>query len=453
VHNTVDYARIGDDYYSDKAPGVSFLGIPLYAALKPVLELRAVNSFTEQLSKSEAFQDTLRANGSGVSTEKVRFAIAQIVLSFTVSAIPSALLCALLYVVAVIMTGSSAAAIATALAYGLLSPTMPYANTFMGHQLAAALLFASFALIYLAPSRLGVGRLLLLGLLLGYAVVTEYPAFLPAGAIFLFALFELARRKQPHSILFAALSGGVIAALWMGYNTTVFGSPLELGYSHSELWTEQHQTGFMSLTTPSLRAIWGITFSPFRGLFPLSPWLLLAFPGYILWWKQLTERRERAALLTSVTCILSIFLFNSASSMWWGGFAVGPRYLLPMLPFLALGCAFSLATWGRAIWCRLLVSALFLWSFLAVWGQSLADQAFPADTSQNPWASHVLPAWREGNLARSAGTLLGLEGLGAFVPLLLIAAGIGLAWWYAVQRSSTQLDSAPKAATLTAPGG
>jgi hypothetical protein len=27
VSNTVDYAKVGDHYYSDKAPGVAFLGI------------------------------------------------------------------------------------------------------------------------------------------------------------------------------------------------------------------------------------------------------------------------------------------------------------------------------------------------------------------------------------------------------------------------------------------
>jgi hypothetical protein len=28
VSNTVDYAKVGDHYYSDKAPGAAFLGIP-----------------------------------------------------------------------------------------------------------------------------------------------------------------------------------------------------------------------------------------------------------------------------------------------------------------------------------------------------------------------------------------------------------------------------------------
>jgi len=34
VWNTVDYAKVGDHYYSDKAPGTALLGIPIYAGLK-----------------------------------------------------------------------------------------------------------------------------------------------------------------------------------------------------------------------------------------------------------------------------------------------------------------------------------------------------------------------------------------------------------------------------------
>jgi hypothetical protein len=38
VENTVDYAKVGEHYYSDKAPGTAFLGIPIYAGLKVFLD-------------------------------------------------------------------------------------------------------------------------------------------------------------------------------------------------------------------------------------------------------------------------------------------------------------------------------------------------------------------------------------------------------------------------------
>ena len=37
VENTVDYAKVGEHYYGDEAPGVAFLGIPVYVVLKGIL--------------------------------------------------------------------------------------------------------------------------------------------------------------------------------------------------------------------------------------------------------------------------------------------------------------------------------------------------------------------------------------------------------------------------------
>ena len=118
---------------------------------------------------------------------------------------------------------------------------------------------------------------LAVGLLLGYSVITEYPSVLIVGVLFLYALQRLQDRRR---IAWVVLAGALIAVGWMFYNNAIFGSPLSLGYSHSELWTDQHESGFMSLTRPHWDALWGITFSAFRGLFVLSPLLLLAWPGF-----------------------------------------------------------------------------------------------------------------------------------------------------------------------------
>ena len=101
---------------------------------------------------------------------------------------------------------------------------------------------------------LTVGR----GLLLGYSVVTKYPSTLVVGILFVYTFSRLSDWRR---IGWVVLPGALIAAGWMIYNTAVFGSSFELGYSYSELWTEQHHTGFMSLTWPCWEAIWGITFS------------------------------------------------------------------------------------------------------------------------------------------------------------------------------------------------
>lgn len=434
VANTVDYAKVGEHYYSDKAPGAALLGIPIYASLAPVLDTPLLSGLTARLETSNAFAGTLRAEGSGVSAQKVRFALTQVVLSLLVSALPTAALATLLYVWLYAMIAAVWPRILVALGYGLATPAFAYANAFYGHQLAAFLLFAAFFLLTRAPARIGAGRAFLIGLLFGYAFVTEYPVALMIVPLGLYALYAVWSRRQLAPIFWLAAGGLIVAAGWMWYNTTIFGGPLELGYSRSELWTDQHHTGFMSLTLPTLDAAWGITFGPFRGLFLLSPWLLLALPGFVLWWRQ---GRARAEWWLSLAIVALIFLFNASSSMWWGGFAVGPRYLLPMLPFLALPIVFVFVQWGATLWLRITAAIAFTWSLIAVWSMTLADQAFPSDALRNPWLEHVLPNWAAGNIARNAGTLLGLEGWLSMLPLLAGGAVIVAVWIYVIRKTES----------------
>ena len=413
VENTVDYAKVGDHYYSDKSPGAAFLGIPVYAVLKGLLDLPVMDSMMDFLTRNPTLQATLRKEGTGLMEHKVRFAIAQVALTFVASALPTALIGALMYLLLARFTAQSWPRIAVVLGYGLLTPAFAYAGAFYGHQLSAACLFAAFYLVFMNTSRLPTRTLLAIGLSLGYSVVTETPSILIVGILFLYTFYRLQDRRR---IAWVMLTGALIAAGWMIYNTAVFGAPLELGYSHSELWTEQHETGFMSLTWPHWDAIWGITFGAFRGLFILSPWLLLAVPGFVLWWRSGEQRPEFWVALTST---LAMFLFNSSSIMWWGGFAIGPRYMLPMLPFMVLPIIHSWRAWSDRRQAMGLNLLLLTWSLVATWGLTLAEQAFPPDTLRNPLVEHAWPNWQTGNIARNLGMFLHLPGVVSLLPLLV----------------------------------
>ena len=99
VENTVDYAKVGEHYYSDKAPGAAFLGIPVYAALRIVLNQPLVDNAMSYLENSEALKATLREGGTGLLEQKVQFAAAQVVLTLVSSVLPTALLGVMMYCV------------------------------------------------------------------------------------------------------------------------------------------------------------------------------------------------------------------------------------------------------------------------------------------------------------------------------------------------------------------
>ena len=441
VANTVDYAKVGDHYYSDKAPGTAFLGIPFYAGFKAILNLPAVDQLTDKLGNSAAFKATLREDGSGVLKQKVRFALAQVLLTLVVAAIPTALLGVLLFKLAGRLGASTGVSLAVALGYGLLTPAFAYAGAFYGHQLAAALLFGAFYLAFPRysdsdsknPLPMSAGRLLLLGVLLGYTVVTEYPAALIVVILFAYAAIRLHRQKQLTRIVWVIAPMAVCAAVLMIYNNAVFGGPFKLGYNNSELWTREHSVGFMSLTFPHPDAALGITFGIFRGLFVLSPLLLLALPGF---WRWARSGEYRAEWSVALIATLTMFLFNASSVMWWGGFSIGPRYVLPGLPFMALSLTYVLRK--RSSWVAALTAVLFVWSFIATWGLTLAEQAFPSDSLRNPFVQYALPNWEQGNIARNVGTILGLRGPLSLLPLLVLVIGIALiATWINRRRSAT----------------
>ena len=426
VTNTVDYARVGDHYYSDKAPGIAFLGIPIYAAVRPVLDLPIVHALETRLSSNAAFRSTLRPEGSGVLENKVRFAIVQVLLAFVLAAVPSALLGVGMYRWLALVAPDARLRLAAVAGYALLSPAFAYANALYGHQLAAALLFGAFLLAHAGKDGMRAGRLVAIGALLAASVLTEYPAAIVAAMIGVYTCVILIRHGQVRAIGWVLVGAAPLVAGWLAYNTVVFGAPWSLGYSYSTLWTAEHQVGFMSLTVPSMESIWGVTFSAFRGLFLLSPLFLFSVAGFVAWWRSGVLRAE---WWLATAASLGMIWFNASSAMWWGGFAVGPRYLLPGLPFLALGLGFALRAWGSTPAFRWAAFGAGVWSLVATWGLTLAGQAFPSDALHAPLTEYALPNWIAGNLARNLGTLAGVPGAYSLLPLAVVVVGLVLAGW------------------------
>jgi hypothetical protein len=85
------------------------------------------------------------------------------------------------------------------------------------------------------------------------------------------------------------------ALIYMAYTTLAFGGPLALGYGHlagPDEFQQGQAQGVFGVTYPHLEAIWQTTFGPYRGIFLLSPVLLLALPALVLLYRRTGWRAD-----------------------------------------------------------------------------------------------------------------------------------------------------------------
>jgi hypothetical protein len=425
-----------EHYYCDKAPGASWLAIPAYAVAYTMFGTDRPN---QRYLAMSAWWVTIVAVG-----------------------VPSGIAVVMLYLMLKAFTGSELVRIALALAYGLATLAFPYSTLFYGHQLTAAFLVIGFTLLvwtkHLTAHSPRTSLLITVGFVLGYAVVVEY-----SSAMTLIPLVGYAATfVRPWRRLGWLVGGGVITAIpLVVYHWLVFGGPLTLPYKFSTQLPRH--IGFMGLGQPSPDVLDAILISEYRGLFYSAPWLLLAIPGAI----ALLGRRGRRT--EGLVCVIISTLFvwlNSSLVDWQGGWAMGPRYLIPAIPFLTVlvvgvvprSCLRSSGSRAADIVGVALACAIVMASAILMLAGTAVKPEVPMDI-QRPFADYLLPALYRGKLSISTqsidskwpvgserqawnvGQLAGLDGLMSLAPLGLYIAVTG-AWlaWSARQCAGADAD-------------
>ena len=222
----------------------------------------------------------------------------------------------------------------TAVAVGFGTLLLPLGTLLFSHVFSACLGFAAFVLLWRdrdGPKRLW--RPALAGLLVGYAMVAEYPLLFVAIVLGAYLLVDRDRIRRLAAYGAGALVG--IAPLAI-YDQWAFGSVWHVAYAD----LPPHQSGFFGIRPPDLSAAASILISS-RGLFTLTPLLALGVWGIVLLY-----RRGRRAEAVSIAAICLLYIgYNAGYYLPFGGAVPGPRFLTTMLPFLAVPVAL---VWRRA---------------------------------------------------------------------------------------------------------
>lgn len=404
--NTPDKSCIDGHFYSDKAPGTVVLALPSFFTAAMLLRLTGESPESEVGWLVTSWVASAASNGL--------FAACGAAAAF-------AWLCRWV---------SPRTALLSTLSIFLGAAPLPYATMMFSHALVVGLI--AIALGGVAPgterevwnvqcgvrSWLKTNRWdLLAGHACGWVLASEYTAGLVVLGIFVFLLLTGWRRAIPFSLA-AVLPLLLIPA----YSLACFGNPLILSYSLSESFPPMKE-GLYAIKWPNPENAANLLFSPTRGFFFWSPFLLMAVFGF----RELAQRSTPAFWLAYAVPALQIIVISGRIWDWPAGPTLGPRYLAPILPLLALPCALGVQRFPQ------IGITLAAYSILITTLATLTDACPPASI-YNPLLELHIPLFLKGEFSPNLGMVLGLPPYASVALYYAILIG-GIAWlWYKLPR-------------------
>jgi hypothetical protein len=240
----------------------------------------------------------------------------------------TALTAALLWLTAIRLGYRDGVGALLGLLFGLCTIAWPYANHFFGEPLSAWSLLSCFygVLAYGQNGRLR--WVWLAGVGAGVAITTVSAHVLLIGVLGLYWLWltRWVRRAGSLQLLLGLLIWVLplaLAALFLlWYNAVRFGDPWTTGY---------HFASGEGFTAPFWEGFWGLMVSPYRGLFWHTPLFFASLVAFVPFFRR--HRTEGVVLAALSLVLLGLY---SIWWIWWGGFAWGPRFLVPLSPFWVL---------------------------------------------------------------------------------------------------------------------
>ncbi len=360
---TQDKAFVNNHYYSDKAPLSSWLVIPVYFTFSKLFGLHSDKFPTDW------------------------------VLLFGV------LICGIIPFLFIFLILRAKAIQELGLFWGTLiafscclsSPLLLYAGTYFGHLLAALLLLLGWKSFFEQNNYKKAG------LFWGLAFLSEYPTgYFIAAAFFIFALHFLRNQHEVIKNQIKPFLIGLIPSIILAvtHNMLTTGNPFTFAYAFVDDPSFAHMKSQYGFRLPTLDALWGLTFSPYRGLFFYAPAAI--FLGIALLWKR---SLKSIASNPKTIFILGFFFLICSYKMWNGGWAYGPRHLIPLFVLLAYEGVVKVKTLPAAFKGTLCLFSFF--GFLLVFLAKSTTLYMIPEVHTNPLTQLLLPNFESGQLNKN----------------------------------------------------
>jgi len=408
---TEDKAFANGHYYSDKAIGQAVAGVIAYEPLYWIKRL----------------------------TNRISMAYLEQILTFLVIGLPSAFAGSLMYILCLYMSKSRFRAFLVTMTVTLGTLYLPYSVIFFSHQFASSLLFSAFFMIFFLKEQPRLWKnwyLFVLGLLLGWALISEYPTATIILALLVY-YFSIIWRNQTYrnlrSIGWPLLGGAIPVLLQVLYNKLCFGNFLSIGYANLEnsYFSSSMGQGLMGIHWPNLSVLYYMTFHTTIGVFWETPALFLAFfgAGFMFY-----KRRYREEAVLAIWIIVSYFVMMSGYYMWWGGWALGPRHIIPVLPFFCILLTFvpRRLTWPLVILSLISIGQMLIGAASVV---LVSDWMVPEIPKlgffQFTYIGYCLQELIKGHFGPNLGqSLLDLNSWYSLIPLLVVmVVATGFFFW------------------------
>jgi len=278
--------------------------------------------------------------------------LSELMIIFLCPSLISALGCVLVFLLGARLGFSKSTSLLVTLIYGIATLAWPYSKSLMSETAQNVALLGSVYGAVCYRSNRHRRFLVLSGACMGFTLLTKVLLIIILPLIVFYLLGVSRWRKSLHDLMIYFIPVFLVfvgVQLW--FNDLRYGSVWKFGYDQ----------GFDALgfSTPIYVGLWGLWASPGKGFFFYSP---IAILGLIC--AGVFYQRKRAEALLFLAIMAAITVPHAMWCSWSGDWSWGPRFLLPVTPYLIVPAGFFFSKWKvKSPLTRLAVILLIIVSF------------------------------------------------------------------------------------------